>query len=112
MPEGARFCQRVFVAFAFHHVKGTTVKNKVDAVYELREAAEEHGRAEERLQRERSPKSVDALLDAKERLEVKTVEAIQACEHCGESHCDDPAHSKPDNVINVDFGKPEGETGA
>ena len=87
-------------------------KNKVQAVYELREAAEEHGRAEAQIDRDRSPGNIDRLLDAKERLEVKTVEAIQACEHCGESHCDDDSHKVKNNVINVAFAKNEGdETG-
>ncbi|MDQ6929656.1 MAG: hypothetical protein M3126_03185 [Candidatus Eremiobacteraeota bacterium] len=86
-------------------------KNKVEAVYELREAAEEHGKAEAMIDTERSAKNIDRLLDAKERLEVKTIEAIQACEHCGEGHCDDISHQKA-NVINVRFARNGGgETG-
>ena len=69
-------------------------KNKVQAVYELREAAEEHGKAEALLDAERSSENVDKLLDAKERLEVKTVQAIQACGQCGEPHCDDATHAQ------------------
>lgn len=83
-----------------------SLKNKVEAVYELREAAEAHGRAEAQLDAHRSPDAVDALLDAKELLEIKTVEAIQSCEHCAEAHCDDPTHKK-DNVLNVNFGPAE-----
>ncbi|MDP9018311.1 MAG: hypothetical protein M3N19_08325 [Candidatus Eremiobacteraeota bacterium] len=86
-------------------------KNKVQAVYELREAAEEHGRAEERLEMDRTGKNIDRLLDAKELLELKTVEAIQACEHCGQTHCEDPAHTAKNNVVNVKFARPEDETG-
>lgn len=86
-------------------------KNKVDAVYELREAAEEHGKAEAMIDSDRSPENIGRLLDAKERLEVKTVEAIEACEHCGEEHCDDESHKKT-NVINVSFARNDGgETG-
>ncbi|MFN2529187.1 MAG: hypothetical protein ABR584_10790 [Candidatus Baltobacteraceae bacterium] len=86
--------------------------NKVQAVYELREAAEEHGRAELQIDLDRSPENVDRLLEAKERLELKTVEAIQACEHCGETHCEDESHQKKTNVIKVEFAKNEGdETG-
>ena len=87
-------------------------KNKVQAVYELREAAEEHGRAEAQIDLDRTPENVDRLLEAKERLELKTVEAIQACEHCGEAHCEDESHKHKSNVINVEFAKNEGdETG-
>ncbi|MBC5816429.1 MAG: hypothetical protein GIW97_07795 [Candidatus Eremiobacteraeota bacterium] len=87
-------------------------KNKVQAVYELREAAEEHARADAEIDADRSPANVDRLLAAKERLEVKTVEAIEACEHCGDNHCDDESHQKKTNVIKVEFAKNEGgETG-
>lgn len=85
--------------------------NKVEAVYQLREAAEAHGRAEALLETERSAETVDALLEAKEKLEEKTVEAIESCEHCGEPHCDDASHKK-DNVITMRFNtKPGNETG-
>lgn len=87
-------------------------KNKIQAVYELREVAEEHGRAEARIDAARTPENIDRLLEVKERLELKTVEAIEACEHCGEAHCDDEAHQNKNNVITVDFAKNEGnETG-
>ena len=81
--------------------------NKVEAVYQLREAAEAHGRAEALLETERSAETVDALLAAKEKLEEKTIEAIEACEHCGEAHCDDLSHKK-DNVINMRFSMSDG----
>ena len=86
------------------------MKNKVEAVYELREAAQEHGKAESRIERERTPQNIDRLLEAKERLELKTIEAIASCEHCGESHCDDASHTKT-NVISVQFGREEEGTG-
>lgn len=82
--------------------------NKVEAVYQLREAAEAHGRAEAEVDLERSPENVDALLEAKELLEVKTVEAIEACEHCAQAHCEDETHVRS-NVINVEFGERESE---
>lgn len=85
--------------------------NKVEAVYQLREAAEAHGRAEALLETERSAETVDALLEAKEKLEEKTVEAIEACEHCAQAHCDDASHKK-DNVVHMRFNTAEGdETG-
>ncbi len=87
-------------------------RNKVQAVYELREAAEEHGRAEAQIDLDRSPENIDRLLEAKEHLELKTVEAIESCEHCGENHCDDESHQRKTNVINVQFAKNEAdETG-
>jgi len=87
-------------------------KNKVEAVYELREAAEEHGRAELQIDLDHSPENVGRLLDAKERLELKTVEAIRACGHCGDNHCTDESHQDKSNVIKVEFAKNEGdETG-
>ena len=82
--------------------------NKVQAVYELREAAEEHGRAEAQVDANRSLENRDRLLDAKERLEEKTVQAIEACQYCGETHCDDESHK---NVIRVDFEKKAGDEG-
>lgn len=86
--------------------------NKVEAVYQLREAAEAHGRAEAEVDLLRTPENVDALLEAKELLEVKTVEAIEACEACAQAHCDDETH-KGTNLISVDFGtrEREGEAG-
>lgn len=87
-------------------------KNKLQAVYELREAAEEHGRIEQQIETDRSPANIDRLLDAKERLELKTVEAISACEHCGLTHCGDESHQRKTNVINVEFGtQTQGEAG-
>ena len=83
-------------------------RSKVEAVYELRKAAEQHGHAEAQVDLDRSPENVDRLLEAKERLELKTIEAIEACEHCGEQHCDDESH-KRNNVINVNFAKNEGD---
>ena len=80
-------------------------KNKIDAVYELRAAAEEHGRAEKMIETDRSPENIDRLVDAKEIMEVKTIEAIEACHECGEVHCNDESHRKQADVINVDFAQ-------
>ncbi|GAC1657308.1 MAG: hypothetical protein NVS9B12_09370 [Vulcanimicrobiaceae bacterium] len=81
-------------------------KNKVESVYALREAAEEHGRVETLAEADRSAENLDRLLEAKEQLERKTIEAIEACEQCGQSHCTDDSHKKT-NVINVRFAKNE-----
>jgi len=63
------------------------MKNKVDAIFELREAAEEHGRANAELEvKPGSPEARDGLLEARAKLEEATVDAIESCHHCGEAH--------------------------
>ena len=84
-------------------------KNKIDAVYELRAAAEEHGRAEKMIETDRSPENIDRLVDAKEVMEIKTIEAIEACHECGEYHCSDESHKKGADVINVNFDQHEND---
>ncbi|MDQ2680316.1 MAG: hypothetical protein M3Y21_04740 [Candidatus Eremiobacteraeota bacterium] len=81
-------------------------KNKVDAVFELREAAQAVGRAEVRVEQAATLEHVDALLDAKLLVEEKTSQAIESCAHCGLQHCD---HQRPgisnagEKIIAVDF---------
>jgi hypothetical protein len=77
--------------------------NKVDAIYELRKAAEKKGRIEQRLQAEPTPDKRDALLDAKLELEQKTVQAIDACHECGHAHAADGPHES--NVVRIDSRK-------
>lgn len=83
-----------------------THKKKVDAIYELREAAEEKGRAEEALGQKPSPEKRDALLDAAMTLEEKTVTALEACHDCGHEHAPDMPHAA--NVVHVDFDRKTG----
>ena len=63
------------------------MKNKVDAIFELREAAEEHGRASAQL--DDTPDSKEArfaVFDTRAKLEAATVEAMESCHHCGGAH--------------------------
>ena len=88
------------------------MKDKVEAVYELRAAAENHGRVQAQLEREPSARMRDAALDAQLAVEEKTAQAIEACHHCGLAHCEDPAHAPQRGgakVIDVAFGEDRGE---
>lgn len=82
-------------------------KNKVEAIYELRQAAEEKAHAEHVLHAEPSPENRDALLDAQIDLEAKTIDAIEACVECGHAHSASEPHGRvvhrSDNVLGVDF---------
>jgi len=89
-------------------------KKKMDAVFELREAAEELGRQEQKLEADQSPERRDAVLDARLEVEGKTAEAIDACEDCGREHCEDESHAarrrvavtrSDGKVVKVEFGK-------
>ena len=64
----------------------TTSKKKIDAIYELREAAERKARVEQAVEEQPTKRGKDELLDAKLQLERKTVEAIDACHECGHAH--------------------------
>lgn len=83
--------------------------DKIEAIYALREAAEQKGAAEATLQRETSPAARDALLDAQVRLESKTLAAIEACHQCGHEHAPDEPHGERgrSNVIDVNFNRDE-----
>jgi hypothetical protein len=65
--------------------------DKVDAVYDLREAVEEKVRAELEVDKHPSPEARDTLLEATLNVESRTQRAIQACHACGRVHLDDPA---------------------
>lgn len=64
----------------------TTSRKKIDAIYDLRHAAESKARAEKALEERPDPKRRDELLNAQMKLEQKTVEAIEVCHECGSSH--------------------------
>ena len=85
------------------------VPGKVDAIYELREAAEQKAHAERDLADVPTPETRDALLDAQLKLEEKTVEAIEVCHECGHEHGPAEAHVEKggDNVVRVSFGSGE-----
>ncbi len=91
------------------------VKDKVEAIFELREALEQKVHAELALHREGSPQARDALLDATLRVEAKTQDAIETCHHCGRTHAAEESHERrrrvgerSDNVVDVDF-RPNGD---
>ncbi len=62
------------------------MKAKVEAIFELREAAEAHARAEVAVEQAPTPGKKDDLHDAKMALEEATQDAIDACEHCALPH--------------------------
>jgi hypothetical protein len=93
--------------------------DKVEAIFELREAVEEKVHAEYSAAREGSPEARDALLDATLKVDEKTQDAIEVCHTCDLPHAVSEPHtsSEPktasarvgahkDNVIDVDF-RPE-----
>jgi len=79
-------------------------QQKLEAIYELRNAVEEKTRAELAVERNPTPARRDALLKATLNLEERTQAAIEACHYCGRQHLPDEPHVA-DNVIEVDFGK-------
>lgn len=90
-------------------------RNKIDAIYELRHAAEAKAHAEVALEQEGTPEARDVLLEAQLEVEAKTQAAIDVCHECGLDHggLDPHRHharvsERRDNVIAVDF-RPEAE---
>jgi len=86
------------------------VKDKLEAIYDLREAVERKMRAEMAVHREGSPQARDALLDATLEMESKTQDAIETCHQCGRAHAAEEPHERrgrvgerSDNVVDVDF---------
>jgi len=65
---------------------------KIDAIYELREAAEEKGRKEKIVDDNPTPEHRDQLLESMTDLERKTTKAIAACHECGHLHEPDAPH--------------------
>lgn len=76
---------------------------KIEAIYDLREAVEVKVRAELALERRASADTRAALLDATLEVEAKTQTAIDVCHECGLPHAPDDPHAQG-KVIKVDFG--------
>jgi len=86
------------------------MEDKVAAIYELREAAEQHARIEAKVGDKPKGTDRDRLLDARIELEHKTQRAIESCVYCGRSHTDnddecDSGNGSKGNVIPVDFNQ-------
>ena len=81
-------------------------KEKIDAIYKLRDAAEQKAHAERDLEETPTPETRDALLDAQMELEKTTYRAITVCHECGHEHAEGQPHGKGDNV--VEFRQREG----
>ena len=90
--------------------------DKVEAIFELREAVEEKVHAEYSAAREGSPEARYALLDATLKVDEKTQDAIEVCHTCELPHAASEPHTanEPktassrigahvDNVVAVDF---------
>lgn len=80
-------------------------KTKIDAIYKLRDAAEQKAHAERDLQERATPEARDALLEAQMELEKTTYDAIKVCHECGHEHAEDKPHVSNDNV--VEFRRPQ-----
>ncbi|HEY1978055.1 MAG TPA: hypothetical protein VGG89_16005 [Candidatus Baltobacteraceae bacterium] len=80
-------------------------REKIDAIYKLREAAEQKARAERDVDEAPTPQARDALLEAQMELEKTTYRAIKVCHECGHEHGEDEPHGTADNV--VEFRRPE-----
>ena len=83
--------------------------NKVEAIYSLRDAAEQKAVAEMMLRDQPTAKHREALLDAQMALEAKTQDAIEACHECGLAHAGDAPHAqRGENVIDLYSREGEG----
>lgn len=71
----------------------TTSRKKIEAIYELRKAAESKALAEKALDDEPVVHRRDELLDAQIKLEEKTIAAIEVCHECGHPHSSDEPHA-------------------
>ncbi len=79
-------------------------RDKVDAVYELRDAVAEKTRLEAEVEAHPSMRMKDRLLAATLNVETRTQRAIEACHACGRPHRDDADACEGDsNVVAVDF---------
>lgn len=67
-------------------------KNKIDAIYDLRQAAEEKALAEKAVDDDPSWENRDVLLEKQSKLEAKTVSAIVVCHECGHEHLPEAPH--------------------
>jgi hypothetical protein len=85
---------------------------KIDAIYDLREAVEAKVHAEHALEVVPSAATRQTLLDATLDVEAKTQAAIDVCHECGLSHAAEDEHGAPpagSNVISVYFSNGNGE---
>jgi len=65
---------------------------KIDAIYEVRAAAEKKALAEKALDEHPGMEKRDQLLEARLTLEEKTIAAIEVCHDCGHAHGEDQPH--------------------
>ncbi len=65
---------------------------KIDAIYDLRDAAEKKALAEKVLDENPTAQNRDDLLDRQIELEAKTMTAIERCHECGHEHDPQAAH--------------------
>jgi hypothetical protein len=63
-----------------------TSRRKVEAIYELRKAAEKKALAERNLVENPTPQNRAKLLETQSALETKTMDAIDVCHECGHEH--------------------------
>ena len=76
---------------------------KLEAIYELREAAQEYGRVLDQIGEREDADSRDQRIAAMERVEESTARAIEACEYCGRPHTDEEPPHTPRKVIPGSF---------
>lgn len=69
-----------------------TSKKKVEAIYELRRAAEKKAHAERDLAETPTVENRERLRSTEKRLEDKTIDAIDVCHECGHDHEPQAAH--------------------
>ncbi len=67
-------------------------KRKIDAIFELREAAEKKALAEKKATEDPTLENRDELLETRLTLEDKTVAAIETCHECGHEHGENTPH--------------------
>ncbi len=81
--------------------------NKIEAIYDLREAVEQKVHAEKALEARPSAENRDALLDAQLAVEARTQDAIESCLECGTCHAPDEPHrglvERDGNLLGVNF---------
>ncbi len=95
-------------------MESESAPNKVEAIYQLREAVEAKAQAERVVETDGSAAARDALLAAQIDVEAKTQDAIEVCHECGHSHGGEEPHGvyngvrdgvsgSESNVVHVDF---------
>jgi ABC-type nickel/cobalt efflux system permease component RcnA len=80
-------------------------REKIDAIYTLRDAVETKTKLEAVVDENPSPDARAALLDATLDVEAKTQHAIEVCHECGHTHANDSTCTGS-NVVNVQFRPP------